>query len=214
MFLITERSEDVEVLEEEFQGKKRHYIQGIFLQADIENRNHRVYPKQTLFEEVKRFRTDYVDQKRAVGELGHPDTPKIIEDRISHLITELEFDGNDVLGKARILDTPMGKIAKTLIDEGVKFGVSSRGLGSLKEKNGVNYVQDDFRVKAIDIVHDPSAPSAFVNGIMEGRAWMDENNVDMELIEEIKQSIRSVNRRQLEEAKLKAFQKYMSSLTR
>ena len=214
MFLITERSEDVKILQEERNGKKRHYITGVFLQAEVENRNHRIYPRKTLFEEVNRYKSDYVAQSRSCGELGHPDTPKIIEDRISHLVTELEFDGDNVVGKARILDTPMGKIAQTLIDEGVKFGVSSRGLGSLKEKNGVNIVQEDFRIKAIDIVHDPSAPSAFVNGIMEGKDWMNDDFVDLELIDEIKKSIKSVNRKQLEEAKLQAFQKFINSLNR
>jgi hypothetical protein len=207
-----ENSESVEICEEMDGDKKNHFITGVFLQAEVENRNHRIYPKQTLFNEVKRYKEVYIDNSRSVGELGHPDSPKLTEDRISHLVTALEFRGNDVIGRAKLLDTPMGKIAKTLIDEGVKFGVSSRGLGSLKDKNGINVVQPDFRIKAIDIVHDPSAPSAFVNGIMEGREWFDDD-ADNELIEEIKRSIHSTTRAKLEEAKVQAFQTLMNKLS-
>ena len=169
MKLITEEISKVKFITEEKNGKKSLYIEGIFLQADIKNRNGRCYPMETLNREVTRYTDNYISKGRALGELGHPDGPTVNLDRVSHMITSLKEDGNNFVGKAKILDTPMGKIASSLISEGVKLGVSSRGIGSLVERNGVRYVSDDFMLAtAADIVADPSAPDAFVNGIMEG----------------------------------------------
>ena len=169
MLLITEVNDNVNLVTEEVNGEKQYHIDGIFMQAEQKNRNGRVYPSKVLMNEVKKYNNDYVRSKRAMGELGHPDCPQLNLERVSHLIKELRIDGNDVYGKAKILDTPYGKIVKNLISEGVKNGVSSRGMGSLKQNSsGVNEVQDDFSLSAVDIVADPSAPDAFVEGIMEG----------------------------------------------
>jgi hypothetical protein len=170
MNLITEYREDsVEVITEAKEdGKKNYFIEGIFMQGDIKNRNGRIYPSATLENEMGRYQKEFIETKRALGELGHPDGPQINGDRVSHLITEMRRDGNDFYGKAKILSTPMGEIVKSLLDEGVKIGVSTRGLGSVKAgKNGVMEVQKDFHLSTVDIVTDPSAPNAFVNGIME-----------------------------------------------
>lgn len=170
MNLITEYTEDcVEVITEAKEdGKKNYFIEGIFMQGDIKNRNGRIYPSATLENEMSRYQKEFIETKRALGELGHPDGPQINGDRVSHLITEMKRDGNDFYGKAKILSTPMGEIVKSLLDEGVKIGVSTRGLGSVKAgKNGVMEVQKDFHLSTVDIVTDPSAPNAFVNGIME-----------------------------------------------
>jgi hypothetical protein len=170
MNLITEYREDsVEVITEAKEdGKKNYFIEGIFMQGDIKNRNGRIYPSATLENEMSRYQKEFIETKRALGELGHPDGPQINGDRVSHLITEMKRDGNDFYGKAKILSTPMGEIVKSLLDEGVKIGVSTRGLGSVKAgKNGVMEVQKDFHLSTVDIVTDPSAPNAFVNGIME-----------------------------------------------
>lgn len=170
MNLITEYNEDsVEVITEAKEdGKKNYFIEGIFMQGDIKNRNGRIYPSATLENEMSRYQKEFIETKRALGELGHPDGPQINGDRVSHLITEMKRDGNDFYGKAKILSTPMGEIVKSLLDEGVKIGVSTRGLGSVKAgKNGVMEVQKDFHLSTVDIVTDPSAPNAFVNGIME-----------------------------------------------
>lgn len=170
MNLITEYREDsVEVITEAKEdGKKNYFIEGIFMQGDIKNRNGRIYPSATLESEMDRYNKEFIETKRALGELGHPDGPQINGDRVSHLITDMRRDGNDFYGKAKILSTPMGEIVKSLLDEGVKIGVSTRGLGSVKAgRDGVMEVQKDFHLSTVDIVTDPSAPNAFVNGIME-----------------------------------------------
>jgi len=179
MKLITETIEDIEVLtESNAKGGKDYKIRGIFMQADIKNRNGRVYPIATLSKEVARYTTEYINKRRAFGELGHPDGPTVNLERVSHMITDLYADGKNFIGEAKIMDTPMGKIVKSLMDEGAKLGVSSRGLGSLKEKNGASYVKDDFYLAtAADIVADPSAPNAFVEGIMEGKEWIWDNGI-------------------------------------
>jgi hypothetical protein len=176
MKLITEQIESIKVIKEEKNGKTSLYITGPFLQAEITNRNGRCYPYQILEREVKKYTDKYITCGRALGELGHPDGPTVNLDRVSHMITSLKAEGNNFIGKAKILDTPMGNIAKSLLDEGVKLGVSSRGVGSLVERNGIKYVGDDFMLStAADIVSDPSAPDAFVQGIMEGKEWVWQN---------------------------------------
>jgi len=182
MKLITEAIEDIQILEEETNGKKNLYIEGVFLQGDIKNRNGRVYPFGVLEREVGRYTEQYVNVGRALGELGHPDGPTVNLDRVSHKIVSLKAEGSNFIGKAQILNTPMGNIAKSLLESGVKLGVSSRGMGSIEEKNGANYVRDDFMLAtAADIVADPSAPDAFVNGIMEGKEWVWENGIIKEV---------------------------------
>ena len=177
MFLITEVNDNINLITEEVIGEKQYHIDGIFMQAEQKNRNGRVYPQKTLMKEVQRYNNEYVKTNRAMGELGHPDGPQLNLERVSHLIKELRVDGNDIYGRAKILDTPYGKIVKDLVKEGVKIGVSSRGMGSLKQVNGVNEVQEDFNLAAVDIVADPSAPDAFVEGIMEGKEWVWENGI-------------------------------------
>ena len=178
MKLITEMIENIHYLtEEDAEGKKNHFIHGVFMQAEQKNRNGRVYSKPILEKEVGRYNKELVAKNRALGELNHPQGPTVNLDRVSHIIKELKFDGNDVVGKAKLLDTPMGNIAKNLVKEGAQLGVSSRGMGSLEERDGTNYVKDDFMLSAIDIVADPSAPGAFVNGIMEGKEWIWDNGV-------------------------------------
>ena len=214
MLLITEVNDNVNLVTEEVNGEKQYHIDGIFMQAEQKNRNGRVYPSKVLMNEVKKYNNDYVRSKRAMGELGHPDGPQLNLERVSHLIKELRIDGNDVYGKAKILDTPYGKIVKNLISEGVKIGVSSRGMGSLKQNSsGVNEVQDDFSLSAVDIVADPSAPNAFVEGIMEGKEWVWENGIlTARRIESYKKHIKSANKTNLEEAKLYAFADFLSNL--
>jgi hypothetical protein len=214
MKLITESIEDIKVLTEEKNGKKNLYIEGIFLQSETKNRNGRIYPFNILDKEVNRYNEEYVKAGRALGELGHPDGPSVNLDRVSHKIVELRSEGTNFYGKARILDTPMGKIAKSLIDEGVKLGVSSRGMGSLEEKNGAKYVRDDFMLAtAADIVADPSAPDAFVQGIMEGKEWIWNNGILKEYrVSEYKKYISEATRKNLEERKLKAFHSFISNL--
>lgn len=214
MKLITEMIEDVQYLvEEDSDGKKNHYIQGIFMQAEQKNRNGRVYKRGILENEVKRYNESFVRKNRALGELNHPQGPTVNLDRVSHMIKDLKFEGNDCVGKAKLLDTPMGNIAKNLVKEGAQLGVSSRGMGSLEEKNGVNYVKDDFMLSAVDIVADPSAPNAFVNGIMEGKEWIWDNGVIREKeIHEYHQMIQKASRRELEEKALFAFKDFMSKL--
>ena len=184
--LISEEVQDVEyITEEKEDGKKNYKIKGVFMLADIKNRNGRVYPMEILQKEVKRYNKQYINEKRAFGELGHPDGPTVNLERASHMITGLYPDGKNFIGEAKILSTPMGNIVKNLMDEGAKLGVSSRGMGSLDQKNGANYVRDDFYLAtAADIVADPSAPNAFVEGIMEGKEWIWDNGtlVESELI--------------------------------
>lgn len=216
MKLITEQIDNVELITEEKNGKKNLYIEGTFLQGEIKNRNGRMYPIATLAREVQKYNESFVKSGRALGELGHPEGPTVNLDRVSHLITSLVQEGNNFRGRARILDTPMGNIAKSLLDEGVKLGVSSRGIGSLQEtRDGCKVVADDFMLAtAADIVADPSAPDAFVNGIMEGREWVWNNGIIQESeIADIKRSIDlSPNSKVLEERKLSAFSKFLRTL--
>jgi hypothetical protein len=214
MKLITENIEDIQVLTEEADGKKNYYIEGIFLQGDLTNRNGRNYPVNILEREVTKYNENFVGTGRALGELGHPDGPTINLDRVSHKILSLQREGNNFIGKAKLLETPMGKIAKSLLDDGVKLGVSSRGLGSMTEKNGVNYVGEDFMLAtAADIVADPSAPDAFVDGIMEGKEWVWENGILKEsAIAAIKNEIDQSSLINLQERKVKAFAAFLRSL--
>ena len=171
--LISEAAENVEFITEEKSGGKSYKIRGIFMQADVKNRNGRVYPLEILRKEVTKYNKNFIQQNRAFGELGHPDGPTVNLERVSHMITSLTPDGKNFIGEAKIMETPMGKIVKNLMDEGAKLGVSSRGMGSLNQKNGASYVRDDFYLAtAADIVADPSAPNAFVEGIMEGKEWV------------------------------------------
>ena len=174
MKLFREINEEVQILTEESEkGDKKYFIEGVFLQGNLKNRNGRVYPMEILDKEASRYSKNFIEQKRAFGELGHPDGPTINLERVSHMITALRKEDDNYIGKAKIMDTPYGKIVKNLIDEGAKLGVSSRGIGSLEEKSGINYVKDDFQLAtAADIVADPSAPDAFVNGILEGKEWV------------------------------------------
>ena len=215
MKLITEKIEDAKiVITEGKNGKRNTFIEGVFLQAEICNRNGRMYPMRTMEREVQKYNENFVKTGRALGELGHPDGPTINLDRASHLITSLQREGNNFIGKARLLETPMGKIAKQLLDEGVKLGVSSRGLGSIKEENGVKIVGEDFMLAtAADIVADPSAPDAFVNGIMEGKEWVWANgNIAESKIDEIKRRIDNAAQAQLEERKISAFSEFLKNL--
>ena len=208
--LFSEAIEDVEyITEEKENGNKNYKIRGIFMQADIKNRNGRVYPMEVLDEEVKNYNKNFIKQNRAFGELGHPDGPTVNLERVSHMITSLEPDGKNFIGEAKIMDTPMGKIVKNLMDEGAKLGVSSRGMGSLKQKGGANVVSDDFYLAtAADIVADPSAPNAFVEGIMEGKEWVWNNGslveahvADLKKKFDVKKHQRQVNLEALEFAR-------------
>ena len=215
MKLITENIENVEYITEETKdGEKNYTIKGIFMQADVKNRNGRVYPKDILTKEVFRYNKDFINNKRAFGELGHPEGPVVNLERVSHMINKLYPDGDNFIGEAKILDTPYGKIVKNLIDEGAKLGVSSRGMGTLIHKNGANHVKDDFYLAtAADIVADPSAPNAFVEGIMEGKEWVWDNGVIKERdIEEWKQYINEAKRLRLAEAKAKIFKEFIEKL--
>jgi len=216
MKLITEEIEQVEVIVEQRDGKKSMFIEGIFLQGDIKNRNGRMYPMQTLRREVERYNENFIASGRALGELGHPDGPTVNLDRVSHKIISLRESGSNFIGKAKILSTPMGKIAQNLIDEGVKLGVSSRGLGTLSVNNeGVKIVSDDFMLAtAADIVADPSAPDAFVQGIMEGKDWVWDGGIIRERLAEktYKQVNTLVDQKRLEEHKLNLFNQFLSNL--
>ena len=215
MKLIREEIETAKVtITEGKDGKKRHFIEGVFLQGKNKNRNGRMYPLKTLQREAANYNAKYIDKGRALGELGHPDGPTINLDRVSHLITSLKQEGNNYVGKARLLDTPMGNIAKNLIDEGVKLGVSSRGLGTIRERDGVKVVMDDFMLAtAADIVADPSAPDAFVNGIMEGKEWIYNNgSVQEQTVEKNKKRIDNAALNQMEEVKLSAFNQFLQQL--
>jgi len=215
MKLIAEEIESVEIITEEKNGKKNLYIQGPFLQAEVVNRNKRFYPLETMVNEVSRYNSTFTDKGRALGELGHPDGPQINLDRVSHKIVSLTQEGNNFIGKAQILSTPMGKIAESLLSEGVKLGVSSRGMGSIKNVDGINHVGEDFMLAtAADIVADPSAPDAFVDGIMEGKEWVWEGNVLREMkCNEVKKSINNlVDQEILEANKLRLFADFLSNL--
>ena len=214
MRLIAEEITDVQFLEEEKEGKKNYFIEGIFLQAELKNRNNRMYPLATLQKEVAKYNENYIESGRALGELGHPDGPSINLDRVSHKIISLKEDGNNFIGKAKLLDTPMGRIAKDLLGEGVKLGVSSRGMGSIRKEENCNVVMDDFMLAtAADIVAEPSAPDAFVNGIMEGKEWVWDNGVLKEAaVAQIKQEIDQATLINLQERKISAFETFLKSL--
>lgn len=221
MKLISEHAEAVKYIVEEKEGGKEYYIQGIFMQAEQANRNNRKYKLPVMEREVKRYVADYIQTNRAVGELGHPNGPSINLDRISHKIVALEQDGNNFIGKAKIVDTPMGKIARSLLESGVQLGVSSRGMGSMKEISGIMEVQDDFFLATpADIVADPSAPDAFVQGIMEGVEWiMDVDSgvyrkVMIERAEKVQQKVKTMTARQVDEQKLNMFESFINSIGR
>ena len=215
MKLISEEAIEVDFVTEEDENKKKNYfIEGIFMQSETKNRNGRVYPKAILQKEVKRYNDSFIKTKRAFGELGHPDGPTVNLERVSHMITELVEDGANFVGRAKIMDTPYGKIVKNLIDEGAKLGVSSRGIGSLEQKNGANYVKDDFYLAtAADIVADPSAPNAFVQGIMEGKEWVWDNGLlkEKEIVEYQKKVERAteISRNKI---RIEAFENFITKL--
>ena len=214
MKLITETIENIEVLTEERNGKKDYKIKGIFMQADIKNRNGRIYPVGTLAKEVKRYNEQFINKKRAFGELGHPDGPSVHLERVSHMITSLKPEGKNFIGEAKIMDTPYGKIVKNLIDEGAQLGVSSRGMGSLQSGSQGNVVGKDFYLAtAADIVADPSAPDAFVEGIMEGKEWVWDNGVlkSME-VEKYKEEIEKTKRAELAEKKASIFKDFLNKI--
>jgi hypothetical protein len=216
MKLITEINEEVQILTEEAEdGKKNFFIEGIFMQAEQKNRNGRMYPVGILAKEATRYIQEYVNKNRAYGELGHPDGPTINLERVSHMIKELRQEGNNFYGKAKIMDTPYGNIVKNLISEGACVGVSTRGMGSLVERNdGVKVVKDDFYLAtAADIVADPSAPDAFVRGIMEEREWIWDNGIIKEVqIAEYKKAIQKTSKKDLEENMIKTFANFLSKL--
>ena len=214
MKLITETIEDVQVLTEETNGRKDYKIKGVFMQADIKNRNGRIYPVETLAKEVRRYTKEFIEKKRAFGELGHPDGPTVNLERVSHMITSLKPEGKNFIGEAKVMDTPYGKIVKNLIDEGAVLGVSSRGMGSIQQQGGQNLVGKDFYLAtAADIVADPSAPDAFVEGIMEGKEWVWDNGVLKSVtIEKYKSEIEKTKREELAEKKSKIFADFVSKL--
>ena len=216
MKLISEHfSDDVEyITEQDDNGKKKFALKGIFMQAEIKNRNGRVYPFEVLNKEVERYNKEFIDQNRAYGELGHPDGPTVNLDKVSHMVTRLKPDGKNFIGEAKVMSTPMGEIVKNIMDDGGKLAVSSRGMGSLTKKNGANYVNDDFYLAtAADIVADPSAPNAFVQGIMEGKEWVWNNGMILEQdVAEIKDEMeRNVRSRQANYQAL-AFAKFLKKL--
>ena len=214
MKLISEEISQAEYLVEETNGKKDYKIKGVFLQSNIKNRNGRIYPKEILVKEVNRYNKEFINKKRAFGELGHPDGPTVNLERVSHMITKLYPDGDNFIGEAKIMNTPYGKIVKGLIDEGAQLGVSSRGMGSLINRGGKNYVKDDFYLAtAADIVADPSAPDAFVEGIMEGKEWVWENGALIEKdIEAWRMEIYKAKKFELDEKKLKVFESMLKNL--
>ena len=214
MKLITETIEDVQVITEGKGDNKKLYIEGVFLQSELKNRNGRMYPFSVLQKEVNRYNEEYIKTSRALGELGHPDGPTVNLDRVSHRIVSLEEDGTNFRGKAQILNTPMGKIASSLLGEGVKLGVSSRGMGSIDKREDCNVVMDDFMLAtAADIVADPSAPDAFVNGIMEGKEWAWDNGILKETkVAKYHSYMNNATRKNLEERTLRVFEDFLSGL--
>ena len=214
MKLISEEVCSAEYLVEEKNGKKNYTIKGVFLQSNIKNRNGRVYPKDILMTEVKRYNSEFINKNRAFGELGHPDGPTVNLERVYHMIKKLYPDGDNFIGEAKIMDTPYGKIVKGLIDEGAQLGVSSRGMGSIEQRNGASYVKNDFMLAtAADIVADPSAPQAFVEGIMEGKEWVWDNGVLVEQdIEAWKMEMIKTKQKALEEKKIKIFGEFIRKL--
>ena len=215
MKLIAEFNDTIApIITESKDGKKDYFIEGVFMQADIKNRNGRVYPKAIMEKEVNRYKKEFVEKDRAFGELGHPEGPTINLDKVSHLIQSLELEGKNYVGKAKVLSTPNGEIVKALINDGAKLGVSSRGLGSLEQKGNAQYVKDDFQLAtAGDIVADPSAPEAFVEGIMEGVEWVMENGILTRIqVETMQNEMRNAKRNQLEETKLNLWKRFVESL--
>jgi len=215
MKLITEyTTNDVQcIVEKKEDGSKNFVIEGVFAQAEQKNRNGRIYPKAIMEKAVGKYVKEQVSQKRAVSELNHPDGPTVNLDKVSHLITDLRFEGNDVVGKAQILDTPMGQIVKGLLEGGVQLGVSTRGMGSLEQRDGAMYVRDDFILNTVDIVQDPSAPGAFVNGVMEGVEWVWNNGViEPQVIEEMETEIKSAPKRHLYETQVREYKNFLSLL--
>jgi len=215
MKLIAEFNETISpVITESKNGKKEYFIEGVFMQSDIKNRNGRVYPKAIMEKEVNRYKKEFVEKDRAFGELGHPEGPTINLDKVSHLIQSLVLDGKNYVGKAKVLSTPNGEIVKALINDGAKLGVSSRGLGSLEQKGNAQYVKDDFQLAtAGDIVADPSAPEAFVEGIMEGVEWVYQNGILTQLqVEDMQKELRSAKLNKLEETKLNLWKRFVESL--
>ena len=214
MKLITELTEDIKYIKENVgNGDKNYFIEGVFMQSDVKNRNGRIYPKNTLAKETNRYINEYVNKGRALGELNHPTGPTVNLDRVSHIVKELHENGKSIYGKAKVLDTPMGKIVKNLIDEGAQLGVSTRGMGSLKAKNGYQEVQEDFMLAAIDIVADPSAPNAFVNGIMEGREWIMENGMWSEhQLQNARRIVRNSSSRNLNKNVVKIFEDFFKNI--
>jgi hypothetical protein len=213
MKLISEYYEnDIQcIVEKKEDGEKKYTIEGVFAQAESKNRNGRVYPKAIMEKAVNKYVTEQVSKRRAVGELNHPEGPTVNLDKVSHLITDLKFEGNDVIGKAQILDTPMGKIVKGLLEGGVQLGVSTRGMGSLENRNGVAYVKDDFMLATVDIVQDPSAPDAFVNGIMEGVDWIWNNGVlESRIIETMETEIKKAPKSLRPEVQIREFKNFLS----
>jgi hypothetical protein len=216
MKLITEMNEDISfVVEGNENGKKKFAIEGVFMQSDTVNRNGRVYPRTILENEVNRYSKKYVNENRALGELNHPSGPTVNLDKVSHLITNLRMEGKDVIGKAKLLETPCGLIAQNLLEAGVKLGVSSRGMGSLKESRGYKEVQKDFMLSAVDLVADPSAPNAFVNGIMEGVEWIWDNGVlKQEVVENYRQIVKRAPSKKLQETAVNVFEDFMRKLSK
>ena len=214
MKLISEALEDVEFISEQADGKKSYKIKGVFMQAEIKNRNGRVYPMEVIEKEVNKYNKKFIDENRAYGELGHPDGPTVNLDRVSHMVTKLKKEGDNFIGEAKIMDTPMGKIVKNIMDEGGKLGVSSRGMGSLEQKNGANYVKKDFMLaSAADIVADPSAPNAFVQGIMEGKEWVWDNGLLKEVeLQGIVEDIETNVRKKMPNVEALAFAKFLKKL--
>ena len=213
MKLITEyTNSDVEFVTEAIgDGSKKHVIEGVFAQANAKNRNGRIYPMAVMEKAVGKYVREQVSKNRAVGELNHPDGPTVNLDKVSHRITELNFEGSKVMGKALILDTPMGQIVKGLLEGGVKLGVSTRGMGSLEQRNGAMYVKDDFILNTVDIVQDPSAPAAFVNGIMEGVDWIWNNGIiEAQVIEKMETEIKKAKRTDLYEVQTREFKNFLS----
>ena len=213
MKLIAEYNEqNIEcIVEAKEDGTKNHFIEGVFMQSEAKNRNGRIYPKAIMEGAVDKYVTEQVSQNRAVGELNHPEGPTVNLDKVSHKITELSWKGNDVVGKAQVLDTPMGNIVKGLLEGGVQLGVSTRGMGSLEEKNGIMFVKDDFVLNTVDIVQDPSAPTAFVNGIMEGVEWVWNNGIiESQVIEQMETEIKKAPRADLYETQTREFKNFLS----
>jgi hypothetical protein len=213
MKLITEMNEEVELIIESNEGRKQYFIEGVFMQAETKNRNGRIYPMNVLEPKVTDYTTKFIKENRAFGELNHPKGPTVNLDRVSHIVKDLRCEGNNFKGKAKIMETPMGKIVQNLMDEGARLGVSTRGMGSLRQVNGVNLVQPDFMLSAIDIVADPSAPDAFVDGIMEGKEWIWENGILKEQnISDYHNQIKNTPQRKMKETFIHLFEDFLRKI--